>query len=267
MITVGLDYALRATEREADKPVSATIDDIDLRRTVFEQLKVLLPQERRANLTLNAGPIPKFEDGQPYSATLAKFAAQSAADATLFLAVSPQFSTSINSDPRIYAQAQLVAKSGQVLMMTLVQFAGPKAPDVERADVVRWWADGRYRRFLLQGVRATLTPVADGLGASAGYSVRLEALRDKLSRMTFGTSTSHTLRSPHCAVHGDEAPLVYRVELLRQYVLLAALCTTDEEAQLATDADREVITIVPVANAAAIVVPRNVERAEAATPP
>jgi hypothetical protein len=266
LISLGIDHAALATAREADKPVSATIDDIDLRTTVFQQLKSLLPTQRQAGLTLSTGALPKLEDGQPLDAPIKKFAAQSNADATLFLSVMPQFRTQNAADPHVYASAWLISRSGQTLMQMSFQFAGPQAPDLEREKVVKWWADGRYRRFLLQGVRGVMTPLADALGAKPGYGEQMQALRAKIDRQPVEvTAASLAMRSSHCAVSADGAPLVLRSERMWQRTALAAFCPSDKDAQLAPGTDPDLVSIVTVGDAAAIAVRRETAKAESAT--
>jgi hypothetical protein len=163
----------------------------------------------------------------------------------------------------VYAYAWLISRTGQTLMQTSVQFAGPQAPDLERQEVVQWWADGRYRRFLLQGVRAVMTPVADALGAKPGYGEQMQAMRDKIDRLPVEvTAASLAMRSSHCAVSADGASLVLRSERMWQRTVFAAFCPSDKDARLAPGTDPDRVSVAPVGDAAAIPVRRETAKAE-----
>jgi hypothetical protein len=232
LITAGIDYAAFATAREAAEPVGSTIDDIDLRRTVFSHLQSQLPASRSATLTLTDAAMPKPEDGQTYESALIKSAALSKADATLYLTVAPLFRTNNDPYPRTYSQSILVSRAGEILMTTRTQFAGPKPPDAERAEVVRWWADSRYRRFLLYSVQAVLTPVADALAPTEAQQARGQRLREKIKDLPLVTVSSTQLRSSRCAFDSEQPKLVRRHEQLRQYVFIIALCEQDDQAKV-----------------------------------
>jgi hypothetical protein len=232
LITAGIEHVAAAPAREAAGPVGATVSDIDLRLTLFAQLRALLPPDRAVALTLSDVPLPSLAPGQTVEWNYVQAASRSQADATLYLFFTPLYRSSSSPDPRTHASALLISRAGTILMSQAVQFAGPKAPDVERAQVVQWWADGRYRRFLLHSAQAVLKPFAEGLTPTEAQSARWRRLREKGFQVPTVTPAAANLRSSRCAFDGEPAELVLRHEQMRNLLLIVAACDEDDEAKI-----------------------------------
>jgi hypothetical protein len=69
------------------------------------------------------------------------------------------------------------------MLMTNTQFVGPAHPSAEQSDVVRWWADGRYRRFLAHGTRACFYRLQ--MASSGRCRTNLGELRSNIRSVAF----------------------------------------------------------------------------------
>lgn len=229
VINRGIEHVAAAPAREAAPIVAPTVDDIDLRRTVFAQLQSLLTLERAATLRLSDAPMPPLLPGLTIEQSLARAAGQGQADATMYLFVAPYFRSTLSEDPHTLASVMLVTRNERILREMSMRFAGPKAIEGASAGKARWWADGgRYRRTLLLGTHAVLVPLADALNPSETYLKRTQLLREQRHRL-HPSAADAALRTSTCALEGDSARVLLRQQQLWNSLLVLAIC--DDERQ------------------------------------
>jgi len=228
-----IDYAMSATSREAQAPVSKSVEDFDLAQTVVAQLLSMRGSAPGPALVPGRAEFPKNSPMDDSGQSWIEHAKASSADATLLIRVVPMF-----RDFRVTMQSEawLVSRSGEPLLVSRTHFIGPDHPAGSRADVVKWWADGRYRRWLRQGVRAAMWPVAQELWTPAQAEDMRKRVAEQASQLPVMTATGEKLRSTACALESDSAPVVYRFERQRYRVNAAAWCA-GEAAERPGDTD------------------------------
>lgn len=239
LLTAAIDHVRTSTARAAQEPVGKSVEDLDLPGTALEQLRVLHANATSApQFNAAAQEFPKLAAGDDALAALREQAKASPADATLFVRVATNFS---DPDGRVilYGASHLISRSGETLLSTNTAFVGPPHPDGTQAEVVRWWADGRYRRFLAQGARAVVWPIAQGLLNPPADEARRAAIESTLSRLPALTSNGQRMHSTACSLESDDVKVVYRFERQRQNIRAAAYCPGETlallEADLVTD--------------------------------
>lgn len=228
-----IDYAMSGTTREAQGPVSKSVEDLDLAQTAAAQLLALRDNATGVVLVPGQAEFPRtapVEDGGQSWVELAK---TSQADAMLLIRIAPAF-----RDVRVWMdiEARLITRTGDTLLVSRTHFAGPDHPEAGRSDIVKWWADGRYRRWLRQGIQAAMWQVAQGLWQPAQADDTQKRLDEQVRRLPLLTEAGAKLRSTACAVESDGVAVVYRYERQRYRVNAAALCAS-EAALRATGAD------------------------------
>ncbi len=228
-----IDYAMSGTTREAQGPVSKSVEDLDLAQTAAAQLLALRGNATGVALVPGQTEFPRLAPGNDGGQSWVELAKTSQSDAMLLVRVAPAF-----RDIRVWMdiEARLITRAGDTLLVSRTQFAGPDHPDASRADIVKWWADGRYRRWLRQGVQAAMWQVAQGLWQPAPADDAQEHLDAQVRRLPLLTEAGEKLRSTACAVESDGVPIVYRYERQRYRFNAAALCVS-EAAQRATEND------------------------------
>ncbi len=224
LINRGIEHVAAAPAREAAPIVAPTVDDVDLRRTVFSQLQALLTPERAATLRLSDAPMPPLLPGLTVEQSLTRAAGQGQADAMLYLFVAPYFRSPLSDDPHTLASAMLVTRDERILREMSMRFAGPKAIEGASSGKARWWADGgRYRRTLLLGTHAVLVPLADALNASEAYLKQTQHLREQKHRL-HPSAADAELRTSTCALDSDAARVMLRQQQLWNSLLVLAIC-------------------------------------------
>ncbi len=257
VVASGIEAAAAATAREAVGPVGASLEDVDLRATVFEQLRSLRP-EGAPDWVHGSGAFPEPEQppqvggtdpatGLPYTPPavdpvkpLVERAKSSAHDATLFIRVLPLF-RGLGGRMYVNTAAMLIDKSGVRLAEWITQLTAPTGPDLERPELIRWWAEGRYRRFVAEGLRAGLAPIAQDIADRALRAQRLKQLEAVLAQR-FDESgrpadpvkgfelNALRMRSTVCTLQAEPGPLTYRYERTRapNQLLAAAYCSAEQ---------------------------------------
>jgi hypothetical protein len=226
LIFAGIEYAATATAREAQVPVSKSVEDLDLRNAAVVQLQALLkagpngPLLRLSNERFPGSTATGIQISQ-----FAKLAKASEADATLFLYLVPSF-RDLHGQTSVTSLSWMVSRSGETLLTTSATFVGPAHPELERAEVVRWWADGRYRRFLGHGLRAAMIPIAEGLLKPLDVAQR-EAFEYRLKGLPRSQANTAVMTSTPCAVDSDDIRVVYRFERKRPDLLAVAYCPNE----------------------------------------
>jgi hypothetical protein len=256
LVISGIEYARAAVAREAMGPVGTSVQDIDLRRTVFAQLASTDTIRQDAPvLRLSAQPFPKAEPDAARDATrgptgtdiktttpdpmqpLIERARAGEADATLFVRVVPLFRDATGA-ASVLNSSWLYAKSGKLLSSWSVKLPGPTPPDADQSALVRWWAEGRYRRFIAQGVRAVVRPIAEDLLQPTIFAQRQADMERSLAKMAevkvvdpmlrqtgaqVQGSTANALRmkSTGCSVESDDKLVIYRYERVGRGTSLA----------------------------------------------
>jgi hypothetical protein len=228
LVFAGIEYAMTATAREAQVPVGKSVEDIDLQAAALAQLQsffVGAPAAPLLKFSAQAFPVLKVEPGVTLETLFSAQAKASQADATLFLILSPSFRDA-EGQTVVTGLSWLVDRSGETLLATNTDFVGPVHPDVERAEIVRWWADGRYRRFLGHGLRAVLIPIADGLLKPMDESQRL-SLEQKIKGVAGYTQNAVRMSSTPCAMESDDTRVLYRFERQRRNLRAVAYCPNE----------------------------------------
>jgi hypothetical protein len=266
VVASGIEAAAAATAREAVGPVGDSILDLDLRATVIEQLRALTPpggptwapsdeafpspesqpREEPANPTLGRRGGPAAPS---LTRLLAERAKTSAHEATLFIRVLPLF-RGLGGRAYVNGAAMLIDKSGKLLAEWNTQLMAPEAPDLERPEVVRWWAEGRYRQFMAQGLRAVLVPLAEEIGNPALRTQRqaqlaavLAVLFDESGRPADPLKSSEfnasRMRSTPCILQAEQRAVTYRYERTRitNVLLAAAYCAGEKVSDWSQDVE------------------------------
>lgn len=131
-------------------------------------------------------------------------------------------------------------------MQMSVALKGPPAFNGSQADEDRWWADGRYRTFLLHGIRAGALMVAHRLWVHPLNSDDVRVLAQLDLRSTGDVADVMRMRSDTCAVDSPSAPVVYRYDYGRPGVDAIVLCATNEKAAERLDPNPLVTRVTPV---------------------
>ncbi len=239
-LSAGISHAVTATAREAQGPVGLSVEDIDLRQTVMAELAQMRESSATGpTLTLSEKRLSAstITSAKEFDAALATLAKSATADATLYLRVYPWFRTRTRGLPAAYTSALLLDRSGKQLLSVITEFIGPNPPDGDRADVIQWWADQRYRRFLLHAARAGTLPIADALWKAPQSSAQIAALEEKLRLMPRQTQDAQRLRTDPCVLDANNRKVVYRFERQRETVLAVALCEGGDGSTLPADSN------------------------------
>lgn len=228
-----IDYAMTATSREAQGPVSKSVEQFDLAQTVVAQLASMRGAVPGPMLVPGRAEFPKYAPMEDSGQSWIEHAKASSADATLLIRIAPAF-----RDLRVSmdSEARLITRTGDTLLVSRTHFRAPDHPAGSRAEVVKWWADGRYLRWLRQGVRAAMWPVAEGLWMPAQAEETRQSVEKQVSQLPLLTVPGEKLRGTACALESDTAQVVYRFERQRNRVHAAAWCAS-EAGQQATAAD------------------------------
>jgi len=228
-----IDYAMSSTAREAQGPVSKSVEQFDLAQTVVAQLASMRGAVPGPMLVPGHAEFPKIAPMDDNGQSWIEHAKASSADATLLVRIAPTF-----RDLRVSmdSEARLITRTGDTLLVSRTHFRGPDHPAGSRAEVVKWWADGRYLRWLRQGVQAAMWPVAEGLWMPAQAEETRLRVEKQVSQLPLLTVPGEKLRGTACALESDTAQVVYRFERQKYRVHAAAWCAA-EAAEQATDTD------------------------------
>ena len=239
VVVLAVEAAATETAREAAGPVGAAIQNVDLRATVFEQLRQLTPAGGpRWVAREEAFPRPDLEPEEvvidPTAARpasrpapdlikpLVERAKRSEHEATLFVRILPLF-RGFQGKTYVQAAALLFDRKGNRLAEWNTQVMGPESPNLPRPELVQWWADGRYRQFMAQAVRASLFPLVEDVANPIQRAERQRLLRvvqtvtyDEVGRPNTAQLdhfiNAPRMRSTPCALRSDNAPVVARYE-------------------------------------------------------
>jgi hypothetical protein len=265
LVAAGIEHAVTATAREASAPVGRSVRDLDLRGTTFSQLQAMTAGHANTPAwNLSASPIPKPKaveippemrsappgiykpDPVDPIKPLIEHAKASSSDATLFVNVLPLFRAANGQGALVQSTSSLYDKSGKLLSTWTTTFIGPTAPDAERSDIVQWWADQRYRRFIAQGIRAVMRPIAEEFTQPEVVARRRADMarlltpkaelradptqRTSVSQSQESTANAMRMRSTVCAVDGDDKRVIYRYERHSrgEYLAVSAYCPGEQ---------------------------------------
>jgi len=207
-----VDRSKAEADIEALQPVRASVARLDLRSLAMRELASIerAPGSPRVIPSLrpfpNVNPLQYQQVVQAISQPL-----QSAeADAALYVSILPVFFNEAGL-VTLYGSTWLVDRSGKVIASTSVTFTGPYDRDRSRAELSQWWSDGRYRRHIIHGVRASLAPAIDQFLNPLDdlQRAKLDVLRSRIPTLT---PNAHRLRTTPCALESDTSPVVYRFE-------------------------------------------------------
>ncbi len=264
VLVAAAEQAALASALEAARPVGASLQDLDLHATTLEQLRGLLPPDGpRWHLSTERfpqpAPVPTGELRDPSTGRLKRAmppgpnqhlidrARASAYEAVLFVRVLPLYK---GLQDRMYVNvaALLIDKSGTERGEWVTQVMAPEAPALEDAELIRWWADERYRRFMIQGLRGALVPLVEELADPALHAQRQKA-HAALAGVSFdeaGRPTDRMLAhaintqrkaSTACVLRADPGELIYHFERTRfkQQIVGAAYCADEKPTDWNTD--------------------------------
>ncbi len=263
-IVSAVDAAALVPVLEAARPVAASVQDLDLRATTIEQLRQLLPAQGphwhlRSHAFPQPPPVPTGEFRDPTTGRLKRamtpppnqhlidHARGSAHEAVLFLRVLPMY-RGLQERMYVNVAALIVDKSGAERGEWVTQVMAPAAPDLDESELVRWWADERYRRFIVQGLRGALVPLVEELVDPALLDRRQRA-HTALSGVSFDESGRVTDRllvhainvqrkaSTACLLRAEPGEVIYHFERTRakQEIVGAAYCADEKPTDWNTD--------------------------------
>ncbi len=257
ILIAAVEAAAAAKLQEAAGPVGASVQDLDLRATTIEQLRQLLPaQGPRWHFSGDAfpqpAPVPTGEFKDPVSGRFKRAmppapnqhlidrARGSAHEAALYIRVWPIYA---GLQDRMYVNvaALLIDKSGADRGEWVTQVMAPAAPALEDAELIRWWADERYRRFMIQGLRGALMPLVEEL-ADPVLRAQRQKVHATLASVSFDESGRTTDRllvhaintqrkaSAACLLRADPGEVVYHFERTRfkHQIVGAAFCADEK---------------------------------------
>jgi hypothetical protein len=264
LLIAGIEHAMTAAGREATVPIGNSVKDLDVRTMAFGHLKTMSAGVSNAPaLTLSAEPFPKEQPVQVPQAEInappGSFpkpdppdplkpmrdrARVSQADASLFVRVWPVFRGGPNTATMVQSAAWLYDKSGNLIYNSATTFVGPASPNLARTEVVRWWADGRFRRHTVHGIRAVTLPLGEDLitpvvgarrTADMEHTLATKSerhrtdgmqLREAVPQAQESTANAMRMRSTGCAVESDDKNVIYRYErhVQGQFVAVSAYC-------------------------------------------
>jgi hypothetical protein len=244
LVIAGINKAVVAPKREAEKAVGDSVKDVDLRGTTFAHLQRLVNAAPEApRLSLSSEGFPKQEE-EPVLAhermappgtyrtvtldpmlALINRAKASRSDATLYIRVVPFYEDGGGRGAVVRGGAWLYDKSGQLLSEWQALFAGPSPAQPTHADAVRWWSDGRYRRFIAQGTRAVVLPIAEDLMQPALHAKRQADFDKAVHKVGDAVANGVRIYSTACTVETDDARVIYRYERQRLALNAGAYCT------------------------------------------
>lgn len=212
--------------------IRASIERLDLRATAAEQLMRLAPAEGlRLVVATDGFPVPaqpvavepradspmlgRRQAQQPTQRVgrwdhFVQRARSSAHDAVLFVKVEPVYHLRANL-VRMQTRAWLFSRSGSRLHEWTVSLAGVDLAGIPEDGWHTWWAEGRYRQFMLHGVRAGLQLILDDLADPAAQAER--------ARQIF------SLRQGHLDQQGRPVDLVQ--QHLSSFAMLTSSCALE----------------------------------------
>jgi len=256
LVVAAVEAGEVAELQQAAGPVGASVQDLDLHATTREQLRGLLPAHGpRWHFSTDAfpqpAPLPTTDDRErvlgrvnrpmapPPNQHLIDRARATAHDAVLYIRVLPLY-RGLQDRMYVNVAALLVDKAGVERGEWVTRVMAPGAPRLEAAELAGWWADQRYRRFVLQGLRGALLPLVEEIADPALRAERLRSHRH-LSGVHFDESGRTTDRmlghainvqrkaSSACVLQAEPGELVYHFERTRaaQQIVGAAYCADD----------------------------------------
>lgn len=239
LIAQGIEYAQSATAREAAGPVGQAVSRLDLRVLTYDELRSGYAKVASGSLRLSDLAFPKVEAASLPAISEAAFKPipGATADAVLYLSARPLF-RSASERMIVSGGSWLVRPDGTPVLSTWVTFVGPEHPEMERSQLIQWWADERYRRFIQLGVRAVLMPTIELLAHPPTDERRsaLTALQEKLPVLSLSASR---MQSTRCPFEADDAPVVFTYERGSHHLRVVARCAGErlESVELPTDPD------------------------------
>jgi hypothetical protein len=252
LVFSGLERAAAEEAWEQARPVAESVQDLAMRATVLEQMRALIPASG-PRWTFSAGAFPQPLPAQPRPEPEARHltrsgqaidplqhlvdrARLSADDATLFVQVLPVFAGP-RGDAYVNVAATLFARSGRRLADWSHRVKAPLAPAMDPPEQLRWWAQGRYRQFVVQGLRVGLLPLVEELSVPGLRQERLQQWKTLQERRfdEAGRPTDPLLeyaingarkRSSACLLEPGQTPLLAHYERthLAHQLVVAAIC-------------------------------------------
>lgn len=212
--------------------IRASVERLDLRATAAEQLMRLAPPAGpRLVVATDGFPVPALPvavEPRPDSPVLGRRQAQpatpragrwdhfvqrakiSAHDAVLYVKVEPVYHLRANL-VRMQTRAWLFSRSGSQLHAWTVSLAGADLTGIPEDGWHRWWTEGRYRQFVLHGLRAGLQLIRDDLADPASQAERSRQI--------------DSLRQGHLDPQGRPVDLVQ--QHLSTFAMLTSACALE----------------------------------------
>lgn len=228
LLVAGLSQAATATARSAEGPVGASVADLNIRASILEELRAALASSKDPIRLIESNrPFPKVSPLAPedFLKEVSKPAEGSLSDAQLYLSVLPFF-RSQSGRMLVFGGSWLVARSGTPIFSTFVTFVGPEHPELDRPELIKWWADQRYRRYIQHGVRSTLMLTLEYL-VRPPSDARRQVLQSLAASLPPLTPNADWMRSTVCPFEADDAPVVYSFERGSHSLRAVAHCVTE----------------------------------------
>lgn len=227
LLNSAVEYIRTATSREAEGPVGSSVASMNLRAAVMQELAMAqgpgIPTFVESQRAFPEGA-PDFRDA--VLPAVSKPLQNSSADAVLYVSLVPLFRNQFDQVV-LTTNAWLIGRSGTPLLASSVRFIGPDQPDLARPELVQWWADQRYRRFIQHGVRATLKPTLDFFTNPLTDEQRAKVVA-LISNLQPFMPNAERVRTSQCALASDDAPVLYRYERTGRMLHAIAHCANEK---------------------------------------
>ena len=224
-LLAGLEQAGERQAAEEQARLQAALAGLDLQATLREALIEQAPPSLLGRLQAPTG--------------------ETRPDAILLLQATPRFHSPYGV-PAVMMQAHLFNRLGHVVQSVDLTMLGPVAPGSDAEQRLRWWEQGRWRRFVQLALQAGPFGLAGRLEPHADAAEREARFVDIKSRQPALELETARLRSSVCALEADNRPLVVRYERRWADVRVATLCADEDAARVPADADPLLSGVRPV---------------------
>jgi hypothetical protein len=264
-VIMGVDQIMAEAWGKATLPIGDSVKDLDVRAMVFGHLQSMsvaapnapamtlstepFPKEEPMKLSqaeMNAPPgsVPKPSPPNPLK-PMRERAMLAKADASLFITVWPMFKGGGPNAAFVQSGAWLYDRSGNLLYTSATAFIGPRSPAADRPELVRWWADGKFRRVTAHGARAVTITLGEDLFKpelakqrradmkrilGTGHRIDGAPLREAVPPWQESTANAERTRSTMCAIQSLDRPVIYRYDRHVQdhFLAVSAYCPDEK---------------------------------------
>lgn len=207
-------------------PIGASVADIDVPWTFVSAMAAArTPTGQTVHTSLSSRTLDYAQANTTFGEEHSSIARSSPTDATLFVRLDP-FIRGTEHSASIDVRFALFARDGQVLYVDEVRLLGVAPAGRTTEELVRWWADRRFRRLLLHGIRASVDVLVTTLWQSRAPSSALapEVAGAHASQHDQHPIFSRELFSDPCALDSDTRTTHFRYVRSRSFVRAALRC-------------------------------------------